>query len=1806
VLRKAHEALCAVPHRGGMSSEGVGDGAGVSVDLSLNFFSKLTGKTLKQGNFGVGNFFLPADSAPCERAIALIEEKLAASGLTVLLKRDIPVDNSAIEPRGLKLQLPIMQWVFATPEGMSGADVDHLVHETLLSIEAIAYTDESLEGLYPLSLSTCMQVLKGRLNSWEIIPYFKDLSDPDHAIHTIYFHTRFSTNTDPHPSMAQPFRLMAHNGELNTDKKNRLSETALALAKSKAIIRPKGQSDSCRLDQTLNSRVYEDGLDLVTAVVSMMPPAWENDKSLSPQVRAMLEYFSLYEEKNDGPAALIFGNGTIIGARLDRLGLRPLRSVETDEYIAVMSEAGQIYFPPETVRRRGRIEAGGMLYYDHAQKKIFETNDALEMLAAREDYQTLLKDAQVHVNDLPGFDTDAALAAATHYEGDLPTAGRFVAYNINQEGFKFLIDPMLATGSEKVSAMGYGNAINALSDDEGGVAKYFSQRFAQVTNPPLDSIREADGMTLRVALGEKAHSGPSGSKQIVVDSPILTMRDILRIKAQEDTPWALFDMLYALEFDDPAANEAALIAGLDGLAAQVAKFAREKGGIAIISDRHVCRDKAALPMTMVVSAVNQKLIEEGLRLRVSLIIESGQLFSAHHIACALGFGASAVYPMSVRMRAEEKYPNDPAGAYLKFIKAAEKSLLKIMGKVGLCTVESYSGGEFFEPNFLDTSDPVFAKYFPNMYCPVGGVQFPTLAKSVADWHERALTTESEADIPILGLFKERSEGAGHSYGVAAVRGFVDMTEEAVSFAQEADKPAETQQQGEHEGDGETDVLRLLTLRQMEDAFSINDDAYVNTSFEKLNKEQVDGFKITPGYRAFSRMMAEERNQRPSALRDVLAFPADITFLSDAEDIKREMMLFNRAGNLNFMIRGLVVETSGQGEYRMRLTGPKADQISRLDALAQTLVERFGEDVLGHWVESGALRIQCTGMAEDYISRLRPAPDPIDVTDVVPASDITCRLASGAMSHGALVAPAHEAVAHGTNMAGGMSNSGEGGEHISRYGTIRASRIKQFASGRFGVWAGYLADPNLEEIEIKIGQGAKPGEGGQLPAPKVTVEIAAARGGTPGVELISPPPHHDTYSIEDLGQLIHDAKAARVRVIVKLVSSEGIGTIAVGVAKAGADVINVAGNTGGTGAANVTSLKYTGRAAEIGIAEVHQALCANGLRDKVILRCSGAMQTGSDVVKASLLGGDSFEFGTTALMMLKCVMAKNCNVKCPAGLTTNPEVFDGDPRALAQYLLNIAHEVREILSSLGLKSLDESRGRADLLHLLDHPASVGQLNLRDMLFHMPEVKVENPSYIERDYAIDDSLVDMVKSALFDDKRGSVKIGGNLSLNNRNKSVGGQLAIDIERMLNHELDDISDLPAACEDDRGRRFLKPRSIQVATHGSAGQSFGAFCNDGMVMEHTGTCNDGVGKGACGGEIIIKSPKGGGTGHGENVLIGNFALFGATGGRTFISGQAGDRFAVRNSGATAVVEGVGDFCAEYMTNGAILNLGGFSKGFGNGMSGGFAYQYDPRDDLRDAASHDSVLVASITDDDPQAAIHEAAIHQLLEWHVAATGSALGEKMLENWDTEKAHFKWVMPRALLQYQDADEILAASNRKALIEELATALSAHQVEKLKRAWKDGKPVHRGLVPQFGETDTEEMFDLINSWTVLETAQAIARKRTGGQDGEAAVLKATRNLVLTEDFALMSQLAKHARTAVADYDDRDLSALVANKRLADFKRALSMRNVLSMDGPGTYSWIMLQSARNRDILGRIPSFEELFAHNALPDMAAYFAAE
>ena len=1799
VIVNGEQALCAIPHRGGMSSEGVGDGAGVSIDLSVEFFGALTGRLLSAGLFGVGNFFMPADREQWSAAKQLITDTLVAEGLTVLLERDVPVDNTATRPAAIPLQLPIVQWIFVGPDDWTREQVDRAANAALLTIEAAAYTDPDLAGLYPLSLSARTQVLKGRLTAGQVVRYFTDLRDPRHSVRTMYFHTRFSTNTEPHPSMSQPFRMMAHNGELNTDRKNRLSDEALARSRSRTIVRPPGQSDSSRLDQTLQSRVFDDGLELVEAVVSLMPPAWENDRSISQPVRDMLEYFSLYEEKNDGPAALIFSDGDIIGARLDRLGLRPLRTVETDEYLVVSSEAGQVPFADETVTHRGRIEAGGMLFLDHRTGTVRRTAESLEMLAARRDYGALLDDARVNLDDLPAPAINRT-TSTLGYDGGLSLAGRYVAYSLNQESFRFLMDPMISDGSERISAMGYDNAINALSDQEGGMAKYFSQRFAQVTNPPLDSIREADGMSMRVALGAKPDGGETVRRQVVISSPILGHLDMVRLREQTITPLRRFRMLYEPFPESSEENAVSMLRSVESLCDQIEEFARAEGGIAVITDRSVSRERAALPLLIAIAAVNQRLIATGLRLRVSIVAESGQLPSPHHIASALGFGASAVYSISARLRAEEKFPSPPApaGEYTetdlalkRFRKAAEKSLAKTMGRVGLCTVESYIGGEFFEPNYLDTTDPVLKRFFPHLDAPVGGVGFTRIASAATDWHSRALQMEGEGDIPMLGLFKERVDGAGHSYGLTAVRGFTGMVEEPVSFAPKED----------------TDTsLRLLTLNQLGDSFGLTDEAYQNAGYEQLTPEQIDAFTITPGYREFVSTTILERSRRPSALRDVLALPADITALRTPEEFERELRRFNLEGNASLLVRGLGIEQRDDDTFHLVLRDIKAIRPARYEALKDFLMGAFPGGVVSYSIDETGLTVVTEGRARSYLHLLREAPGSIELDEVQPAHEISAVLASGAMSHGALVATAHEAVAHGTNMVGGLSNCGEGGEHYTRHGTIRGSRIKQFASGRFGVWAAYLADPMLRELEIKIGQGAKPGEGGQLPAPKVTVEIAAARGGTPGVELVSPPPHHDTYSIEDLAQLIHDCKAARVRVIVKLVSSEGIGTIAVGVAKAGADVINVAGNTGGTGAAAVTSLKYAGRSAEIGVTEVHQALAAHGLRQKVVLRCSGAHQTGSDVVTSALLGGDSFEFGTTALMMLGCVMAKNCNIKCPAGLTTNSEAFEGDPRALAQYLLNIAHEVREILARLGLRSLREARGRTDLLQLLEHPAAVGRLDVRAMLTPVDEVIVTDPVYLEKDFSVDDHLLEVVRGALIDRGEESVAIGG-VALRNRNKSVGGQLSIDIERALNHQLDPekLDELPAVLTDERGRRFLAEDSVRVSSTGTAGQSFGAFCNDGITLIHTGVANDGVGKGQCGGRIIVRTPGGGSDVRGGNVLIGNFALFGATGGATFIQGEAGDRFAVRNSGATAVVEGIGEFGCEYMTNGSVLNLGSFGKGVANGMSGGFLYQYDPEGRLPDLVSSDSVVLNSLTDHE-HGEFHEQAVLTMLRWHLDATDSTLAKQLLVDWDTVREHVVVAMPRALLLSQDGDRILATKSRKELLDELAASVAGDRLRSFKVDYRDGNPVAGGRVPMFGDLESPDVYALLASYTVLALSREVALERVSGATGpdDPRVQEAARKLVLTEDFNVMQRVVRHLRQRLERFDDTQLATLIASKRLADYKSSLRRRNVWGMDAPGTYAWILHQQGKNDARTDRA-RFDELLAAAALEDLTRFAPA-
>jgi glutamate synthase (NADPH/NADH) large chain len=1033
LLVKSHQALCTIPHRGGMSAEGIGDGAGVNIDLSLKFFRKITGiKDLELGDFGVANFFFPEDHDHYDSAAnELIERHFLSFDLPILLWRNVPVDNDVLNAASIKAQLPIKQCVFGRPESLKNAS--HKVFEkhiqaALLDLEVEGFSRSELTGFYPLSMSSRTQVYKGRLNSFEVIPYFKDLYDTDHEISTLFFHTRFSTNTAPATMMAQPFRYMAHNGELNTDKKNRLSESAIARQHNKHVIFPKGQSDSGRLDQTLTRRINEDDMDIVTAVLAMMPPAWENDTTLSPAVRAMLEYFSLYEEKNDGPAALIFNDGIRVGARLDRLGLRPLRSVETHEYLAVMSEAGQIDFPPKDVLKRGRIEAGGMLYFDHSTGEAYNNDQVLDRLAGEQDYQALLVKRCLHLSDLPTVD----LSEISH-EHAFTVDQQHTAYSLNQESFKFLLDPILATGMEKVSAMGYGLAPNALSSAEGGMSRYFSQRFAQVTNPPLDSIRESDGMTLRVALGAKPTFSDEASKQLVIETPILSRAHLEQIRRQTSVSSITLDMVYQPDLNDPKANEVALEAALLNVCEQVEQAAKNNIGIVILSDLKISSELAAIPALLMIAAANQHLVKQGLRFNSSLIAETGQAASPHDIATLLGFGASAVCALSVHNRVVSHYPEAEREKVLyKFQKGIEKSLMKTMGKFGLCTVESYIGGEFFESNYLDTDEPRLNVYFPNIHASVGGVRYADIAASVVEWHQKALMVREEKDIPFLGLFKERQDGAGHSYGNTAVREYINMTDEAILYIPQDKSPV------------------------------ASDTAYLDTGYEKRTPEQIDSFGITPAYRSFAKNLYLERDSRPASLRDIMDFPADVSAANTTAEFDRILGKQNLRGNINYLIRGLRVAVVTEDSYKIALSSNSSAE--RLEQLAAHFKNRFADTDFTAAVSGEALELKVTDtttLLANYLSHIKPARDPLALKDVQPAHEITATLASGAMSHGALIAEAHEAVAEGINIVGALSNSGEGGEHSSRFNTLRSCNIKQFASGRFGVWAGYLADPKIK-------------------------------------------------------------------------------------------------------------------------------------------------------------------------------------------------------------------------------------------------------------------------------------------------------------------------------------------------------------------------------------------------------------------------------------------------------------------------------------------------------------------------------------------------------------------------------------------------------------------------------------------------------------------------------------------------------------------------------------------------------------------------
>lgn len=1659
IIAIADQSLCTIPHRGGMNAQGVGDGAGVNVDISQKFFSKIAKKELVSGKFAIGNFFIVKN---IEETQKIINQQLQSINCEVLLWREIPVNNNAIN----KASQIANQVQYQAIIEKDSAD-DNFEIELIKAQEEIfekILTDDHDSGFFVSSLSCKNVVYKGLLNSFEVVDYFLDLQDKDFEIKTLLFHSRFSTNTHPVPYMAQPFSRIAHNGELNTDKKNRISEKSILATKGKKLITPKGQSDSAKFDQTIARRISE-GMDIMDILVKMSPPAFENSNKFSKEEKDMFKFFAMSEEKIDGPAALVFTDGNIVGAKLDRLGLRPLRVTKTNKYLMVMSESGQCDFDNSEIIERDKIPAGEFIIYDHSTNQIKYSKDIIKELLENDDYTKKLNNNLLELSSYTGNDN----AIDGVKKSDI-NEKFYIKYGHNIETFRFMMDPYLENGAEKVSAMGYDSALNIFESNEYNISRFFTQRFAQVTNPPLDSIRETDGLSLNINIGAKPNFTNYKTKQIFNDSPILSVADINNIKSQKDIAVDVIKVSYTPSIVDEE-NQKSFDEKITNICEQAEKFAKNNG-IIILSDVNIDDDHSPIFIQIVIAAVNHHLINKGLSFNTSLIIETLQPASSHDIATCLGFGATAVCPVLAHARAIELYGEAECDSkFAKYKKGIEKALLKTMGKYGLCTVESYIGGEFFEGSFIATkNDEKLKQIFSNINSPLGGFTFNDIAKLNFRMYEYFLNNN---ELLNLGLFKEKGDGLSHSFGVKETAKFVDIAKEEFTYAKDAHLIPHGTWVFEQNIDAEKQILG-------------DDKQYLNFGYEKLSDETINNFKKTPSFVEFCDEIATKRAARPAAIRDILTW--------------------------------------------------NTDNIS-----------------------------------------------PISIDSVEKISDITKKFAGGAMSFGALTLAAHQAISVGSNIVGALSNSGEGGEKRDRYNSYKSSAIKQIASGRFGVWAGYFADPNLKEIEIKMAQGAKPGEGGQLPSPKVTVEISSMRGSTPMIELVSPPPHHDTYSIEDLAQLIHDAHCARVKVIVKLVSSEGIGTIAVGVAKAGADVINIAGASGGTGAAQISSLKNTGRYPEIGIAEVHQALSENGLRDKVTLRASAAHQLPSDVIKSAILGADSFEFGTTALMMIGCIMAKNCNVKCPVGITTDPDIFEGDARALSQYYLNMAHEIREILAQLGVKSLEQLKGRTDLLKVIDRPSITGKVDIEPLLYSPKHVKYEDEQFLESNFDKDDEITPSIIEQI---KVGTEKIHADYGkLVCLNKSVAGQLSIDIERLISWEIeqDIVKSLNNISYVDE-RPVLKPYTVNLTSHNSAGQSYGAWVTSGIYLKHDGTCNDGVGKGMSGGVISVSDEKfDSQNGKYNNVLIGNFALFGATGGKAFIAGGAGDRFAVRNTGAKAVVEGVGDFFCEYMVNGSVINIGSFGHGWGNGVSGGLIYQYDPENKLENYYSKESVTINKLTDCDANLEY----VYQSLISHIEHTGSKKATYIVENWDKEKEFFKFGLPIAFINTQTPKGIVENNNKETLIKELTTGLFNLTIDEIKNSYKKETPIFDGKITTSKDKSLVSSALFVNQ-IAINYAKSFLVKEDIPADDYMINLYA-RKFIINKDNNIISSYMNIMRDAFNEFDIEHIGVWVSEKRINDYKVSLTNRDTKEIHAFGATTWIINNNLKNAEIIKEIGTCEE-----------------
>jgi glutamate synthase domain-containing protein 2/glutamate synthase domain-containing protein 1/glutamate synthase domain-containing protein 3 len=1454
IIRKGLEVLINLAHRGAAGCDPeTGDGAGILIQIPHVFFARECGELGIQlpepGAYGVAMVFLPVEKHSRLQCEGVFERIAQREGLKVLGWRDTPVNGDAVGREARASQPYIEQLFVSRPAGLDEDAFERLLYRVRRQTEnEIAGSDIEDKGTFYVPSFSCRTIIyKGLMLAPQIEKFYFELANPLVTSALCLVHQRFSTNTFPSWKLAHPYRYVAHNGEINTIRGNiswmsarqSILESPLHgkhIQKLYPVISPDG-SDSASLDNAVEF-LFQSGRSLPHVMAMLIPEAWAGNPDMDEDKRAFYEYHASLMEPWDGPAAIAFTDGRVVGATLDRNGLRPGRYIVTkDDVVVLASEAGVLEVPAEDVRKKGRLQPGRMFLVDTVKKRIVSDAEIKKQLAARQPYSAWLQQQQIALDMLP----EPSRVIATNHETLLR---RQRACGYSEEDLRMLLGPMGAKGEEPVGSMGTDVPLACLSDRPQPLFNYFKQLFAQVTNPPIDPIREELVMSLISYIGTERNildETPENCHTLKLPHPILSNRDLEKLRRVSSGDLLATTLPALFRAED---GETGLRHSLEDLSNRAQHAVISGYTLLILSDRGVDPTYAPIPSLLAMAAVHNRLVREKTRTQVALIIESGEPREVMHFALLIGYGASAINPyLAIESLHDLKrrglLPENVTAEYAEknFIKAINKGLLKTFSKMGISTLQSYRGAQVFEAVGLNQS--LVRAYFPGTASRIEGVGLDVLAREAQIKHAFAFQplTESETDLVVGGHYQFREGGEYH-------------------------------------------LLNPLTIGKLQHAVRQNNPA----TFQEYTD------------------LLDEQSRSLCTLRGLL--------------------------------------------------------------------------------------------------KLKYAETPIPLDEVEPAKEIVKRFTTGAMSFGSISKEAHETLAIAMNRIGGMSNTGEGGEDEERFkpdanGDLRRSAVKQIASGRFGVTTNYLV--NADEIQIKMAQGAKPGEGGQLPGHKVDEIIAKTRHSIPGVGLISPPPHHDIYSIEDLAQLIYDLKNVNphARIAVKLVSEVGVGTVAAGVSKAHADVVLISGDNGGTGASPLSSIKHAGLPWELGLAETQQVLLLNDLRSRIRVQTDGKLQTGRDVVIAALLGAEEFGFATTPLIAMGCIMMRKCHLNtCSVGIATQDPVlrarFTGQPEHVINFFFFIAEQVRQHMAKLGFRTVDEMVGRVERIEASiahEHWKAKG-IDLSSILY-LPTLpsRVARRKTQAQDHglaaALDHVLVEKAAPAL----ESKAQVTGSYKIRNVHRTVGAMLGGEIARRY------------------GSAGLPDGTIHFRFQGSAGQSFGAFVPTGVTLELEGDANDYLGKGLSGGRIVAYPPKTSSFLPEESILVGNVVLYGATSGEAFLNGIAGERFAVRNSGATAVVEGVGDHGCEYMTNGTIVVLGSTGRNFAAGMSGGIAYVYDDKGDFPTRRCN----TASVDLDPLVSADDVDRVRGLLERHRDYTGSPRAAWILEHWADAQPRFIKVFP-----------------------------------------------------------------------------------------------------------------------------------------------------------------------------------------------------